>query len=51
MKYDSKCRELNDMIIARDEALQDIEKIKEQVKKLKAENKKLKAEIKALKSS
>ena len=51
VKYDSKCRELNDMIIARDEALQDIEKIKEQVKKLKAENKKLKAEIKALKSS
>lgn len=51
VKYDSKCRELNDMIIARDEALQDIEKIKEQVKKLNAENKKLKAEIKALKSS
>lgn len=51
VKYDSKCRELNDIISARDEALQNIEKIKEQVKKLEAENKRLKAEIKSLKNS
>ena len=51
VKYDSKCRELNDIISARDKALQDIEEVKQQVKKLKAENKKLKAEIMTLKTA
>lgn len=51
VKYDSKCRELNDIITARDKALQDIDELKEQLKKLRSENLKLKAEIKALKSS
>lgn len=51
VKYDTKCRELNDIITARDKALQDIEEFKKQVKKLKAENKQLKSEIITLKST
>lgn len=48
-RYDSKCRELQDMISARDVALHDLSEANNQIKKLKADLKKVKAELKALK--
>lgn len=48
-RYDSKCRELQDMISARDVALHDLSEANNQIKKLKADLKKVRAELKALK--
>lgn len=48
-RYDSKCRELQDMISARDVSLHDLSEANNQIKKLKADLKKVKAELKALK--
>lgn len=48
-RYDSKCRELQDMITARDVALHDLSEANNQIKKLKADLKKVRAELKALK--
>lgn len=49
-RYDSKCRELQDMITARDVALSDLSEATNQIKKLKADLKKVRAELKALKA-
>lgn len=48
-RYDSKCRELQDMITARDVALHDLSEANNQIKKLKADLKKVRAELKVLK--